>query len=109
MKFNHYLIMGLTEDASHNSETASLLNNKAQRLAEIIVENEILDGKTKIREHAGLEIADIIMICREEVKNEKVNRKFRYLEVLKKELGKCDIEELDEKKYDEEENAMESG
>ena len=49
----------------------------------MIVENEILDNRVKIREHIGLEIADVIMSYRKEVKNEKVNRKVRDLEILK--------------------------
>ena len=81
--FNHSLIIGLIACASHNSENASFINSKAQRLAEMIVENEILHNKSKIIEHTGLKLADVIMIDRKEVKKEKVNRKVRNLDILK--------------------------
>ena len=68
----------------------------------------MLDNKTKIREHARLELVDIILIYEKEVKNEKVDRKVRDLEVLKEGLGKFYAQELDEDKYDEEEDTTES-
>ena len=90
VKFNKSLICSLMADVSHNSKTTSLVNAKVQRLAECIVEEEMLENKTKMRECVGLELEDVIVICRKDVKQENADRKVRDLDVLKKGLGECE-------------------
>lgn len=82
------MIYSLMVDISYNSETMYLINVKVQEIGNIAVKEEILENKNKLREFTCLELEKIIILCKKDVKNQKIDRKIKNFNILKEDTMK---------------------